>query len=179
MNLTQGTFLFLIFVQFWAPNNTKLNFTIHGLWPEYSNNSYPEYCNKSAIFNISQIEYLIPILNVKWPSSNGSNIDFWEHEYLKHATCFPNVTEEQFFLDVLHLFDDADSTRTFQEKKIKVNQIYPKNYLDQLFNGTFQCQEGKNNSIITLWRCYDLNLEKVVCPSWIDGSCSPDVIFES
>jgi ribonuclease I len=177
MNFTLGTTIFLIFVQFWAPNNTKLNFTIHGLWAEYFNDSYPEYCNKSAIFNLTQIEYLVPILNVEWVSYEGSNVDFWEHEYLKHGTCFPGVSEEQFFLDTLHLFDDTDSTKTFQENNIKINQTYPKNYLNPLFNGTFQCSEKNNNTITTLWRCYDLNLNKFDCPIWIDNSCLDNITF--
>jgi len=185
--------LFLIFVQFWAPNNPKLDFTIHGLWPEYPNNTYPEYCNKSAQFNLSQIEYLIPILNIEWPSSDGPNQDFWKHEYLKHATCYPGVDEEQFFLDTLHLFDQTDSTQTFRENKIKTDVIYSKEKLNQMFNGTFHCQgsqnattsptttrpAGLNSSIATLWRCYDLNLQKFDCPNWIDTSCTANVLFET
>ena len=177
MHSILATSLFLIFVQFWAPQNPKLDFTIHGLWPEFTNDSYPEYCNKSATFNLTQIEYLIPILNIEWPSSDGPNQDFWKHEYLKHATCFPNVTEEQFFLDVLHLFDQTDSTGTYQKNNLEMNKNYSKTYLNQVFNGTFQCSYKQNNTITTLWRCHDLNLQKVDCPTWIDKSCAERVLF--
>lgn len=173
-----GTSLFIIFVQFWAPNNDKLKFTIHGVWPEYYNNTYPEYCNKSVQFNLSQIEYLIPILNIDWVSYEGSNQDFWKHEYLKHGTCYPGVTEERFFLNALYLFHKSNTTNIFMRNKIRTNWSYPKKELDVIFEGTFQCKEDLNSSINTIWYCYDLNFNIFECPKWLENSCAENVIFE-
>ena len=83
----------------WTTNGQFDYFTIHGLWSEYSNGSWPEYCNKTATFNLTKIEKLIPQLKKYWTNfeNNGSETDsslynFWKHEYLKHATCLMNDT---------------------------------------------------------------------------------------
>lgn len=180
-----STSIFLIFVQFWASQNPKFYFTIHGMWPEYYNNTYPSYCNHSAHFNLSKIQYLEPILNVEWVSYEGSNPSFWKHEYLKHATCFPGVSEEQFFLDVLHLFDQTGSNQIFEKKKLNTNQTYQKITMNNYFNGTFQCHSHSNqtselsSSVSELWRCYNTNLEQFKCPDWIDHSCGDQIVFWS
>jgi ribonuclease I len=61
-------------------------FTIHGLWPDDANGSYPSFC-RGVPFDVSSLDDLLPRLNAYWPSDKGSNIDFWKHEYEKHGTC--------------------------------------------------------------------------------------------
>ena len=38
---------------------------IHGLWPNYNNNSWPQYCCDSDKFDISKIQPLLPKLEVR------------------------------------------------------------------------------------------------------------------
>jgi len=81
-------------------------FTIHGLWPDDINGSYPAFCPPTD-FNISLLDDLIPQLNVYWPSEDGSNTAFWRHEYEKHGSCAVNdgVFDDQreYFVAALDL----------------------------------------------------------------------------
>ncbi|KAK4501586.1 hypothetical protein PRZ48_007395 [Zasmidium cellare] len=108
--------------QFWdtwadkeLPENT---WTLHGLWPDFCNGSYTQYCdlkrqydpvpspnttngfpNGTIVppYNGSNIgtfvekfgRYdLLAWMNKYWISQTGPNADFWGHEFSKHATCY-------------------------------------------------------------------------------------------
>ena len=82
-------------------------FTIHGLWPQYDLNNYPEYCKK-VNFSIKKIEEIQGELNLYWCSDRGSNENFWGHEYLKHGSCmFMEMTELEYFQKALNLYHQA------------------------------------------------------------------------
>ena len=81
------------------------DFTIHGLWPDYNDGSYPSFCTKTK-FNPSKVDDLLPELKAEWPTYAAKGGDaFWKHEYEKHGTCstatFPD--EHQYFAGVLDL----------------------------------------------------------------------------
>lgn len=61
---------------------------IHGLWPEFSNNTWNEYCTKNK-FNESEVESLKSELLSNWPNLlQGQEEDsLWAHEWNKHGTC--------------------------------------------------------------------------------------------
>lgn len=223
--------LFLIFTQFYSPfvcyqnpgspscqtaGNHNLMFTIHGLWPEYTNDTYPSYCNQSAYFNESKLKPILDDLNTYWlnyesytpefmynyQQKNNSvtdNPSFWKHEYLKHATCYPNVTELEFFNKTLNLYHQVDSTKTL-ETNFSPNIIYSKQKVNQVMNGIVQCSNpsislqntweredwtphwlnqlrGLNSYVVQLWKCYTLDLKPITCPEWLDRSCQSDVVF--
>lgn len=190
--------LFLIFTQFFIPpncdpqgcqnaHNNNIDFSIHGLWPEYYNNSYPSYCNNSADFDVNKLEPIMDFLNEYWPSYEGSNQNFWKHEYMKHATCYPNITEFDFFRDTLNLYVIANTTGFFRD-----NYNFSTNYnltqLENSFKGKFHCGDSSriaspyypSNRILQYWQCFDLNRNRIECPDWLDsGSCSPTVYFQN
>lgn len=67
-------------------------FSIHGLWPEYSNGSWPEYCARSGAGDARRAggagaEEQQAIMDCVWPSMTGPNEQFWDHEWYKHGTC--------------------------------------------------------------------------------------------
>ncbi len=186
--------LFLIFTQFYAPqqcynnmtnpacitaSNGNIDFTIHGIWPEFTNNSYPSFCNKSAIFNVSQISDIENQLNSVWLNYEGSNIEFWEHEYLKHATCYPNTTEHQFFQNGINLYNNVNTTKTFRDN-FQYNTSIPKSNVNNILGGVAQCKKENNISYVDqYWRCYDLNLSSILCPDWLDDNCDEYISFHS
>ena len=83
----------------------RTDFTIHGLWPDYNDGSYPSFCTNTK-FNPSKVDDLLPELETEWPTFAARGGDaFWKHEYEKHGTCatatFPD--EHQYFRGVLDL----------------------------------------------------------------------------
>lgn len=82
-------------------------FTIHGLWPEFANGSYPSYCSLPAGVPARSVIPLEDLseMNCVWPSLSGSNEEFWLHEWNKHGTCaFPLIGNmPQYYSTVLEL----------------------------------------------------------------------------
>ena len=88
---------------------SNTHFTIHGLWPQFNQTTYPTYC-KTITFNVDELKPIIDDLNKYWYSSQEKNSDFWEHEYKKHGTCmFDQMNELQYFQKALDLYYQATS----------------------------------------------------------------------
>jgi ribonuclease T2 len=192
--------MFLIFTQFFIPPNCaptecqhavnlNIDFSIHGLWPEYNNNSYPSYCNSSADFDVDKLEPIMDDLNKYWISYVGSNQNFWKHEYLKHATCYPEINELDFFDETMKIYLFTNTTNFFRNN-YKFNTSYNLTQLENSFNGKFHCGNGTYHQInspsepspeiVQYWQCYDLALNRFKCPDWLDtGSCNEQVYFKS
>ena len=80
---------------------------IHGLWPQYSETSYPSFC-RNVDFSIAALKPIIPELHEYWHSGREADSDFWCHEYKKHGSCmFKNMTELDYFTLALDLFNKA------------------------------------------------------------------------
>ena len=98
------------------------NWSIHGLWPQYSDNEYPTYCKK-VDFDISKLEPILPDLNNYWYSNKDKNEVFWKHEWQKHGSCvFKEMDELEYFKTTLSLFIDAVETNSIEENKKNENQ---------------------------------------------------------
>ena len=81
------------------------DYTIHGLWIDYYNRSYPEFCNNTP-FKLHDLDTLRDDLNVKWRSCWGDSVQLWKHEWDKHGTCFyPKMNVSYYFSRTLELFD--------------------------------------------------------------------------
>ena len=78
-------------------------YSIHGLWPQYTKNSYPSYCKKVK-FTEKALAPIIDDLNKYWYSDRGQNDYFWKHEYEKHGSCmYGSMNEFQYFSKTLEL----------------------------------------------------------------------------
>ncbi|KAK7292769.1 hypothetical protein RJT34_15622 [Clitoria ternatea] len=101
-------------------SNSPTVFTIHGLWPDYNDGTWPSCCTKSE-FDPKEISTLTNALEQYWPSlscssprsCHGRRGSFWAHENLvhvhrvkKHGTCsYPVVRNEyEYFLTTLNVY---------------------------------------------------------------------------
>lgn len=128
--------------------NNNDNWSINGLYPQYSNNSYPRYC-KNIPFNYTTLKPIIGELNNIWysdtidddddddeyekidtinktnksiqiDSDNYRNEEFWEHEWLKHGTCmFNNCDEMHYFKKALMLYIEVIQSNVIDNYKEK------------------------------------------------------------
>ncbi|KAL3653223.1 Ribonuclease 2 [Castilleja foliolosa] len=99
-------------------------FTIHGLWPDYNDGTWPACCS-GKIFDVKEISTLLSGLNKYWPSlscdapsnCHGGKGLFWEHEWEKHGTCSsPAVRDEyDYFLTTLNLYFKYNVTEVLRE----------------------------------------------------------------
>ncbi|XP_047326342.1 ribonuclease 1-like [Impatiens glandulifera] len=78
------------------------DFTIHGLWPNFNNGTYPQTCDLSNPFDKSLISDLIERMQNDWPTLSCPSRDgfrFWGHEWNKHDTCSENVLDQHSFFE--------------------------------------------------------------------------------
>uniref|UniRef100_A0A7N0VBZ0 Uncharacterized protein n=1 Tax=Kalanchoe fedtschenkoi TaxID=63787 RepID=A0A7N0VBZ0_KALFE len=72
--------------------NAPHGFTIHGLWPDYNDGTWPSCCTHST-FNQKEISTLLNALETYWPSLSCGSISncfgrkgsFWAHEVVNMA----------------------------------------------------------------------------------------------
>ncbi|KAK5130030.1 hypothetical protein LTR08_002546 [Meristemomyces frigidus] len=160
-------------VQFWdtQPATGPANhWTIHGLWPDYCDGTYTQYCDESRQYtNISCIleaagkNDLLAYMRKYWKDQAGGDESFWEHEWGKHGTCYstlnpscytkyhPQEEVVDFFEQVVRLFKLLP-TYDF----LAAANIYPsatKNYTNTEImralhrvrgvNATIECEQGQ------------------------------------
>lgn len=92
----------LLVTSFWNAQPSlgpKDSTTIHGLWPDYCDGTYPQFCTaESGIPNYSGPDIdnilakyapdLLDYLHVYFKDNKGDDAGFRSHEYNKHGTCF-------------------------------------------------------------------------------------------
>jgi len=94
-------------------SDTPTQFTIHGLWPDYNDGSWPSCCYR-ADFNEKEISTLVDGLDKYWPSLScgspsscyGGKGSFWGHEWEKHGTCSSPVFHDEYsyFITTLNIY---------------------------------------------------------------------------
>lgn len=113
-------------VQFWDTDPStgpSSSWTIHGLWPNDCEGSYPEDCDEDRAYTditsllenageTSTLEYM----QTYWVSDDESNEAFWDHEWETHGTCISTLDPScytdyttgdeavDFFVQVVELF---------------------------------------------------------------------------
>jgi hypothetical protein len=96
-------------------NSCRFHLTIHGLWPNYKDGTWPQFCDSDRKFDVDKVSDLRHELQEQWPSVTDddewdSDETFWEHEWSKHGTCSRDVlpTEHSYFKHVLDLHSRYD-----------------------------------------------------------------------
>ncbi|KAI5679857.1 hypothetical protein M9H77_01084 [Catharanthus roseus] len=106
-------------------NSNALNeFTIHGLWPDYNDGTWPACCNGPR-FDAKEIFPLHDALEKYWPSlscgkpstCHGGRGTFWAHEWEKHGTCSSSVVRDEhgYFLTALNVYFKYNVTQVLNE----------------------------------------------------------------
>ncbi|TVY58979.1 Ribonuclease T2-like 1-A [Lachnellula cervina] len=68
----------------------KNSWSLHGLWPDFCNGSYTQYCDLSISTFLAPFGKfdLLAYMNKFWIAQAQPNSDFWGHEFSKHGTCY-------------------------------------------------------------------------------------------
>ena len=103
-------------------HDTPIKFNIHGIWPQYDNNTYPKYCKKVE-FDIKLLEPLIDDLTKYWKPTNtryNRLENFWKHEWKKHGSCcFTEISQFQYFQITLDLYKELMEKNINLEKYLQ------------------------------------------------------------
>ncbi|PWA78091.1 intracellular ribonuclease LX [Artemisia annua] len=78
------------------------DFSIHGLWPNYVDGTYPSNCDSSNPFDDSKVSNLESVLEKEWPTlacPSGDGLKFWRHEWEKHGTCAESIFDESGYFE--------------------------------------------------------------------------------
>ncbi len=75
----KGDFYYLALLK---NSNVPSGYQIHGLWSNYADGHYPSYCKK-VNFNMKELDSISCELKTYWPSRDGDNEKFYNHEYKK------------------------------------------------------------------------------------------------
>ncbi len=172
------TYDYFLFTQVWPPSWTRKSlpkeinyFTVHGIWPEYWNGSYPSYCNRSDPFNPKLIKKLIPILQYIWYEypPNKQHWNFWKHEWNKHGTCCLDVfnNEYHFFnqsiiwhnqYPLLTWLKDVDIIPS-ENKTYSIHRI--KEQLENKIGHKINILCKQKNILNTITLCFNKNLSRI------------------
>lgn len=88
--------------------DTTSEWSVHGLWPEYSNSTWPQFCDPSRYKELTP-DVLAPfrdLMDKYWYACEGDSFSFWQHEWNKHGTCQP-LPVAVFFRRTIDLFLEA------------------------------------------------------------------------
>ena len=110
-------------------DNIVYGASIHGLWPNYANGSYPSF-SKNVEFDIDKLSPIIEELRDYWdlPEDTGKDENsFWGHEYKKHGSCmFIELTELEYFKKALELyFNIMENSIDIEKYKKGKNYMIP------------------------------------------------------
>lgn len=193
--INRQPFDMLLLVRQWGPTfceSTACNsspvgeFTIHGLWPQYSSGGYPQSCDPFDKFSTSNLEQqLLNQMACEWVSYTGTNSGFWSYEWSKHGTCalslFP--TQQEYFDAAITLNNEFEVTQALESSGINPSTAssVPVSQLTSAFQNAWgvtpvvTCQSG---ALSEVWLCLDLDLNAVACPSNLRYSkCSTSASF--
>ncbi|XP_027347581.1 ribonuclease 1-like [Abrus precatorius] len=180
------------------------NFSIHGLWPNFNNGSFPFDCDIAQNpFNQSKIEDLIPRVQTSWPSLScagskktddnstiSDNTRFWKHEWDKHGTCSESILDQHAYFEAsLNLKDRINLLQILHDNGIKPDgNLYSVSNITRAikeatgFGPGITCNTDPSGTrqLIEIYLCVDKSASNFIeCPILPKGirSCAENVEF--
>jgi ribonuclease T2 len=132
-------------------------FTIHGLWPQNFDGTYPAECTTEPLDTKVPTEIGWDTMTTYWPNVQSAETDpnydsFWSHEWTKHGTC-SGLSQTLYFNSTINL---AMAFGTPSEYTAAVGKTIDANELRELLGGrsyaSLQCSGGKYiTGVYTCW----------------------------
>jgi ribonuclease T2 len=164
-------------------------FGIHGLWPDYNDGSWPQFCDKEP-FNPKEVSDVIIEMDDDWgslacPSSDSHS--FWKHEWTKHGTC-SGLGQRGYFQAAINLYSKYDVTAALAEagihpdgKHYEIEHVRKaiSTVLDGHLPGIDCNKDAKGNrQIYQVWICVAKNGSTLIqCPVFPRTECKGSVEF--
>lgn len=118
-----------VFSRFW--NLSTGVFQIHGLWPNYKNGSWPQYCCNTSLDVIDTLRSIQDALEPRWEPS------LWQHEWDKHGTCFSSAQKDETW--------KTESVVDYFSRTLYLDLIYDLNHVtlpNQISIDAFEASTG-------------------------------------
>jgi ribonuclease T2 len=145
--------------------------------------SYPSDCG--GTFDPNAIKSIDADLNKYWPSLNGGNAAFWQHEFEKHGTCATDVfpTELDFFNGTLALRAAYDIVPALAAAGISPSNT--QGFTKSAFGAALKAAYGYTAVIVcdadgwisTAVQCIAKDLSLMACPSNVKSACTPSTVY--
>jgi len=160
--------------------------TIHGLWPNRSDGTWPSTCSKEAL-DTSLLQDLSDELEQNWPnvksltSGTPSHESFWAHEWAKHGTC-SGLDQHDYFATALDLLLPTPSI-----VKENYGSVVKRKDLEEGYHGAdmsvFVCKYGYLSEVRLCYEKMEDGAvgERVTCPSsnLKENSCGDEIKIAS
>ncbi|XP_076918860.1 intracellular ribonuclease LX-like [Bidens hawaiensis] len=171
------------------------DFSIHGLWPNYDDGTYPSNCDSSNPFDDSKVSSLESVLQEHWPTlacPSGDGLKFWRHEWEKHGTCAESGFDERgYFEAALLLKKKANLIQALKNAGIRpadgvfhtMSQIKDAITKGVGYEPFIECNvdSSGNHQIFQVYQCVDASATNFIkCPVLPHGrACRNKVEFPS
>uniref|UniRef100_A0A7N0UJB8 Uncharacterized protein n=1 Tax=Kalanchoe fedtschenkoi TaxID=63787 RepID=A0A7N0UJB8_KALFE len=169
------------------------DFSIHGLWPNYNDGSYPSNCDPNSPFDESKVSDLLSSMQKNWPTlacPSGDGTKFWTHEWDKHGTCSESTLDQHsYFEAALALKTKSSLLQALTSAGIKPNdESYSlgdiKDAIKQGagFEPFIECNvdSSGNSQLYQVYLCVDTSGSDLIdCPTFPRGRCGSQIQFPS
>jgi ribonuclease T2 len=159
-------------------------FTLHGLWPEHANGSWPEYCPGAS----QPLPGSTDPMACEWPSLSGPDHAFHQHEWDKHGTCAAPLLGHHpayYFNTTLRLHSEYDINAALAAAHIlpeRQGRATPTVAVVGALADAFGAEpllSCHGDAVLEVWVCLNLGLRAVECPPRVGPrrSCGANVIL--
>ncbi|XP_010265111.1 PREDICTED: ribonuclease 1-like [Nelumbo nucifera] len=169
------------------------DFSIHGLWPNYNNGSYPSNCDYRNPFNPRMISDLRIRLEKTWPSlacPRSEMLRFWSHEWIKHGTCSESILNQRaYFITALNLRNKVNLLQILVNAGIKPDgRLYSLGVIKEAitkatgYTPGIVCNLDRSGSsqLYQIFLCVDTSGSKFIeCPVFPRQMCGSSIKFPS